>query len=88
MRKNSILKTKGLLNWRILRPSMDSKHVRVFIWDFLYHPQNGTWNPLLNKKENFEIFLVAQLTTVLARQEVLEATWCLVWDSQWEERNI
>ena len=20
--------------------------------------------------------------------EVLEATWCLVWDSQWEERNI
>ena len=39
--------------------------------------------------------LVAQLPKVLARQEapaecnvleVLEATWCLVWDSQWEER--
>ena len=34
---------KGLLNWRIPRPSMDSKHVRLIIWDFLYHPQNGTW---------------------------------------------
>ena len=22
---------------------MDSKHVRVVIWVFLYHQQNGTW---------------------------------------------
>ena len=26
---------KGLLNWRIPSPSMDSKYVRVFIWDCL-----------------------------------------------------
>ena len=42
---------KGLQNWRIPRPSVDSKHVRVFIRDFLYHPQNGTWTTRRKKKE-------------------------------------
>ena len=67
---------KGLLNWRILRPSMDSKHVRVVIWDFLYHLQNGTRNPWPNQKENsrFKIFffilgLVAQRPKVQAKQD-------------------
>ena len=45
-KKRGILKTfemKELLNWRIPRPSMHSQDVRVFIWDFVYYPQNGTW---------------------------------------------
>ena len=72
---------------------MDSRHVGVFNWDFLYHPQNGT-DQIKNKKLNIKIFffilsLVAQRSKVLARQEapavcivldVLEATWCLVWE--------
>ena len=76
---------------------MDSKHIKVFIWDFLYHPQNGTWTISTNqqKKSSFKIYslfildLVAQRPKVLARQEatavcilieIIEATWCLVWE--------
>ena len=82
---------------------MDSKHVRVHL-GFSIPPVKWHMDHMTKSKNksSFKIFffilgLIAQHPKVLARQEiqavcivleVLGTTWCLVWDSQWEGRNI
>ena len=53
-----ICETKGLPNWRIPRPSMDFKHVRVIVWcwDFCSKMAHGLHDQILKKSLRFQDF--------------------------------
>ena len=49
---------KGLPNWRIPRPSMDFKHVRVIVWcwDFCSKMAHGIHEQMFKKSSRFQVF--------------------------------